>query len=165
MDGSAVLLWFRARWSDAVTDKDLLPLRPNWQSPVTGAREGILLACIKACKNGDTIPSTSACVCFFSKLAPQKSHLYRVYSFYLHFALCLFKVRDLLRLSSQSSYTKPHLHPFYPRVRKWMAFQRGCSWIPASCIGSLLDLLSRWELNWKPLSSHHYGSLSPADLK
>lgn len=71
----------------------------------------------------------------------------------------------LLRLSSQSSYTKPHLHPFYPRVRKWMAFQRGCSWIPASCIGSLLDLLSRSELNWKPLSSHHYGSLSPADLK
>lgn len=32
MDCSTVLLWFRARWSDAVTDKDLSPLRPTRQS-------------------------------------------------------------------------------------------------------------------------------------
>lgn len=40
LDCSAVLLWFRARWSDAVTDKDLSLAWSIRQSPFRGVRAG-----------------------------------------------------------------------------------------------------------------------------
>lgn len=168
LDCSAVLLWFRARWSDAVTDKDLSPPWPNWQSPFSGAREGNCIRPHKRFQEWRHHPRLYVCVSFvFFQTGPSDKpvpffYLHHVCSFYLHFVLCLFKVDDLLRATSQRSSTELASAPILSLCVEMDCFSVcGCSWTPASCIWYLQYLLSQWELNWKPLSCHHYGSFSP----
>lgn len=118
LDCSAVLLWFRARWSDAVTDKDLSLPWPIRQSPLSGTWEGSV-----TCSPTPSLQEWKfVCVCakaisfFLFLFFLLKSVVFcimtmcsGVYAFPLicTLLLCPLWVDVLVALVTQSSYTEP----------------------------------------------------------
>lgn len=105
LDCSAVLLWFRARWSDAVTDKDISLPWPIQQSPISGTQAGSVTylptwslqevsLCVCVCFTGPWITFFCVtCVCISFLICA--------------LLLSCFWVDVLVGLVTQSSYTEP----------------------------------------------------------